>query len=41
MFTALIEHVLYGFPVRLEITIDSNITAADDFHCANPPGGEL
>jgi hypothetical protein len=35
VFTTLIEHVFNGFPMRLEITIDSNITAVDDFHGAN------
>jgi len=41
VFTALIEDVLYRFSVRLKFTIDSNITAAHDFHCANPPGRGL
>ena len=32
VLTTLIEDVLYGFSVGLEIAIDSDITAAYDFH---------
>ena len=32
VLTTLIENILYGFSVGLEIAIDSDITAADDFH---------
>jgi hypothetical protein len=37
VFTTLVEYIFDGFPVRLKITIDSDITAANNFH-VQPPG---
>jgi hypothetical protein len=39
VFTTLVEYIFDGFPMRLKITIDSDITAANNFH-VQPPGAD-
>jgi hypothetical protein len=38
VFTTLVEYIFDGFPMRLKITIDSDITAANNFHVQPPVG---